>query len=117
MSLYTILADDFRPPALSGTHSVKQASFTGAASEASLALDKGMYYVTFQALSADAYVAFKLASSVAAVTTTTGWKIPSGEERSWVISSDVYAYIEIIGSGAGTLKWYISSTKRNLTFR
>jgi hypothetical protein len=115
MSLYTLLADDFQPPALSSSSDFKvhQASVTAAAAEADLDLPRGVYYVTFAALSADVYVAFKpIVTSGAAVTTTTGWKIPAGEERSFVIHYNVYRAVEHIGSGAGTLKWYVSSSVR-----
>lgn len=115
MSLFTIMADDFQPPALSSSSDFKvhQASVTGAAAEADLDLPRGHYYVTFQAITADVYVAFKpVTTSSAAVTTTTGWRIPAGEERSWVINYNVYRAVEHIGSGAGTLKWHVSSTVR-----
>ena len=76
-----------------------------------------MYYVTMQAITADVYVAFKAASSAATVTTSTGWKIPTGTTVNFVVSSDLHGYFEHIGSTTGSIQWYISSTKRNLSFR
>lgn len=118
MSLYTLIADDVRCPALSSSSDFKvhQASVTAGAAEAALDLPKGKYYVTFQAISADVYVAFKSGTSVASVTTTTGWRIPAGTEKNFVVESNVYDYFEHIGSGAGTVKWYVSSTVRERPF-
>lgn len=119
MSLYNILADDFKPPMLSSSHDskVRNASVTAAAAEVSLGGVSGMYYVTMQAITADVYVAFKAASSAATVTTSTGWKIPAGTTVNFVVSSDLHGYFEHIGSTTGSIQWYISSTKRNLSFR
>ena len=120
MSLYNILADDFKPPMLSTSSDskVRNASVTTSAAEVSLGGVSGMYYVTMQAITADVYVAFKPATNASAtVTTSTGWKIPAGTSVNFVVSSDLHGAFEHIGSTSGSIQWYISSTKRNLSFR
>lgn len=112
VSIFTLCADDVRAPQLSGDFTVRQASVTTSAAEADLQLPKGKAYITMAAIGADVFVVFKLGTSAATVTTTTGWKIPSGEERSFFVESNVLSYFEHIGSGAGTVKWYVSSTIR-----
>lgn len=110
MSIGTQAADTFRPPELSGNHSVRQASTSAAAAEVALGTPTGKYYVTFQAVTTDVYVALKLGTSAATVTTTLGVLIPAGQSVSWWVESNRINYLEhITASGSGTLKWWVSS--------
>lgn len=121
MSLFTVMADDIRPPALSSTvsadHYVHQASTSTSAAQTALSLPSGHFYVSFQALTADCYIAFTNTAGAASVTTTTGWCVPAGTTFHCVIRSDVYAYVEHIASASGTLKWYVSSLVREKPLR
>lgn len=78
------------------------------------AVINGKVYVTFCAVGGDCYVAFKFGTATATVTTTTGWLIPQGQERSWWFDTQMLNDVEVITStGTATLKWYISSPELN----
>lgn len=125
-------ADTFYPPALASTagyaasvtdngvsrqivpgNNVTQGSATTAAARSAIGLATGKKsYVTFQALSSGqaVYVAFKKGTAAASVTTTTGWEIPAGQEKSFLIDEDIVNDVEYItATGTGTLKWFVSS--------
>lgn len=106
-------ANTIWPPGLPAdtVHLVHQMSTSSTAARAALAtLTKAKAYVTFCAVTTDCFVAFKLGTAAASVTTTTGYLIPAGQERSWWIDPAVFNDIEAItASAAGTLKWYVSS--------
>lgn len=116
-------ADTFLPPALSSTtgyaslvtgNNVTQISVTNSAGETALPFGaKKQGYLTIQNLSsslAPAFVALKLDAGTASITTTTGWEIPVGQERSWFVDKDICDSIEhITASSTATLKMYVSS--------
>ena len=112
MSLSQHAADEVRPPEKSGNHTVRQLSTSNVAAESALFAStlKGKYYVTFVALTTDAYIFLKLGSSAASVTTTTGWPLFAGVPQGFWIESGRLTHVEAITTAAaGTLKWYVSS--------
>jgi len=125
-------ADTFLPPALSSTlgytrtktvngvaeqivagNNVTQVSVTNSATKTALPFGTGKAgYLTVQNVSTSAnpvFVAFTNTAAAAAVTSTTGWEIPAGQERSWFMDSDIVTHIEHISAGTSTLKLYVSS--------
>ncbi len=109
----------FPPLANATPYEVQQASITGTTSVTSLTtglatadIPTGKVYITFQVVpvagGSDVY--FLLGAADATVTTTTGWVIPNGEERSyWVNLTATPSVAGITSTGTATLKWYISS--------
>lgn len=115
-------ADTFLPPALSSSegyaalvtgNNVTNVSVTNSAAEVALPFGAGKAgYLTIQNLSTSAnpaFVAFKTGTSVAAITTTTGYEIPAGVEKSWFVDKDICDFMEHISAGTASLKMYVSS--------
>lgn len=102
------------PPALTGNNIVRQMSTSNTAARSAIraTATKAKAYVTFCAVTTDCFVAFKLGTVAASVTTTTGYLIPAGQERAWWIDPSLVDDVEAItASAAGTLKWYESSPR------
>ena len=115
-------ADTVLPPALSSStgyativtgNDVTEIAASAVASSTALPLAQGKKgYVSVQNVSggSSVYVAFKTSSGAATVTTSTGWEIPAGTTKDWVVDSDTCGFIEVItASGTATVKLYVSS--------
>ncbi len=125
----TRAADSFLPPALSATdgycstttgpgltgNNVTQLSATSSAQAAVISMAAGKKgYITVQnsnvAGGASVYVAFKKGTAAASVTSTTGYEIPVGVEKSYFFDTDIVNSLEYItATGTGTLKYFVSS--------
>ncbi len=109
-------ADMFLPPTLTGTNpsgvdtKVTRASTSSTAARSALATTRGKYHLTVAAITTDVFVAFKLGTAAASVTTSTGWQIAAGQERSWWINATQVNDIEYVtATAAGAVAWFISS--------
>lgn len=105
------------PPTLTGTNpagvdtKVQRLATSNSAARQALGLPStGKYYITIGCTGIDAYVAFKKGTAAATVTTTTGYPIPLGQERSfWIIASQVNDLEAITSTGSGFVYWFQSS--------
>jgi hypothetical protein len=109
------------PPKASGKNAMQSAVTGVAAATAAVFTSlsdanqpKGKCWVTFESLTTDTYVMFK-ASGAAAVTTATGTLIAAGTKESfWLCQATDILVDHIAPSGAGRLKWYVSSPPSDL---
>lgn len=95
-------------------YEVSQVSVTTSSAATSLTsglatadVPRGKVMITFQAIGADVYIF--LGGGTDTVTTTTGWRIPQDQERSYWVDISQTTHVVNIGSASGTLKWYVSS--------
>lgn len=111
MSYPTDASDYIFPPLLTGTHAVQRVVTGAAAVRAAISgPTTAKCMVTFFALTSDAYVAFKVGTAAATVTAATGYLIPAGAERTFLIDPAIANDVEAIApAGAGVLQWYVSS--------
>ena len=67
-------------------------------------------YLTVAARTADAFIALKLGTATASVTTTTGFPIFAGTQVSgWINPNEVNDIEYITAAATGTIHWYVSS--------
>ena len=108
-------SDTLLAPALSGSQITDNLAGTTSAARKALfgviTAPKGWVYMTFANISTvRGYIAFKLGTAAASVTTTTGWPIEPGEKLSFWIDFNASNDVEyIMESSTGNLRWYISS--------
>lgn len=69
---------------------------------------EGKVFVTFEALTTDCYFLLKT-SGAAAVTTSTGLVLKVGQPQRFLVDPNVHKLIDAIATGAGVVKWYVSS--------
>lgn len=103
------------PPRADATpHEVQQVSVTTSSAATSLTTGlttadspRGKVMITFHAMTSDVYLF--LGGSGDTVTSTTGWRIPQDQERSYWVDLSQTTHVVHIGTASATLKWYISS--------
>lgn len=113
---------EFRPPQLTGPQKVVAFSVTSSAARSNITnhlatADKPQnnprprtaFQLTVKATGGTVYVAFKLGSAAASVTSSTGWPIPDGDERSFWVNLNEVNDIEYITASTATLFMFISS--------
>lgn len=71
-------------------------------------LTRENHWVTFQPVGGDVYVRFKAATGGTTVTTGTGYKIADGAKEPFLIRHGRDTVVEIIGSAALTLRYWMS---------
>ncbi len=108
--------DQSLPPTLTGTNpsgvdtKVVHNTTSSTAARAALPVTRGKYWLTVAAVTTEVYVAMKLGAAAASVTTTTGFPIPAGQERRWLINASQVNDIEYVTvTSAGIIKWFVSS--------
>lgn len=113
-------ADTILPPTLTGTlpsgintvPTKATTSSTAGRSALTLPSNNGKVYVTVAAVTTDVYIAFKLGTAAASVTTTTGWPVFAGTKESyWINPAEVNDIEYITASAAGAIHFVASSTK------
>jgi hypothetical protein len=102
------------PPKKTGTHQTLQTATSAAAAAydwvGALGADapKGKCWIRLEAITTPAYVTFG-ATSTTTTTTTTGWHIAAGDDEYWYVDPVKDRYIDVISTGAGTLKVQVCS--------
>ncbi len=115
----TAASDWIFPPMLAGAiagdiHVVHTMATGVAAARATLStgLTVAKCFITVWATTYDCYVAFKKGTAAATVAKATGYLVPAGGERYFIIDPAVVDDVEVIApGGTGTLQWYVSSPR------
>jgi hypothetical protein len=115
---------EFKAPHLTGEHKVNTAAVTATASRVSLfghlsaadtpAFPRGYCQLTVKVSGGNtAYIVLKDGTAAASVTTSTGYPVASGEERSWWINGETENDLEAIcaATQTATIHWYVSSKR------
>lgn len=102
------------PPRDAGNQIVKSANTSTSA--ANVAIFSGMtspptkkVWVTVEALTEDLYFLCKPTATTAAVTSSTGMLVATGEKADFWLNPAVDQYFDVIAAGSGKIKWYVSS--------
>ena len=93
---------------------VTSANVTTAAARSALVLpsSNAKVYVTVAAMTQNIWVGFKLGTGAATITTSNGWPIPAGTEKSfWVNPNEVNDIEYVSSANTGVISFYTSSPK------